>query len=59
MNEKWLVFNFTETYDVIYWWVTHDGVDDILPGYEFDTQIVYLKDNGTEVKCQVRYNSSC
>jgi hypothetical protein len=52
------VFNFAEDMDVIYWWVTHDGVDDVLEGYDFRTAITYKTDNGTKENVQVRCNSS-
>jgi hypothetical protein len=43
-------------YDVIYWWITHDGVEDVLSGYEFSTSIVYQTEGGEEEKFQVGYN---
>jgi hypothetical protein len=57
IHDKWVVFNFAEAYDVIYWWITHDGVDVVLPGYEFSTQICYQTVRGEkeEEKIQVQY----
>jgi hypothetical protein len=49
----WMVFNFAEELDVIYWWLTHDGVDDVLSGYDFSTKIIHEIDNGTQEIVQV------
>jgi hypothetical protein len=53
-TQQWLHFNFAEEYDAIYWCITHDRVDDVLPGYEFNTKICYLTDRGEGEKIQVQ-----
>jgi hypothetical protein len=56
LNDRWLLFHFAEDLDVIYWWMTHDGPDDVLLGCDFTTEITYKFDNGTKEKFQVGYS---
>jgi hypothetical protein len=59
MNGRWLIFNFTDDCDVIFWWITHDGVEDVLSGYEFSTRIIYQTEGREEETLQVGYNGFC